>query len=316
MRFDTVIIGGGLAGLTAGICLKKAGQDCAIVSTGQNALHFFSGSFESLEEAPARLAGIFEEAGIRLHYQPGVRLMPMGTFRPAALSLEDVDILPDPAFSRKALIVSIAGYQDFFAAFLAEGLEKQGTQCRIHFLQLPEMAQLMMSPSEMRSVQIARTMDRMWEKVVGEIKVLLQDEDTVILPQVFGLQDTTVPGRIRQAVPARVVFAGTLPPPCPASAPSSSSSGATKCSEALTSREMRSSRPMSTTASCTASPHATSTVTTSKPATSSSPPAVISPKACDPIPSASTSRSSAWMSMLRKTATPGMMRPSQQTSLT
>lgn len=215
MRFDTVIIGGGLAGLTAGICLQKAGQDCAIVSTGQNALHFFSGSFESLEEAPARLAGIFEEAGIRLHYQPGVRLMPMGTFRPAALSLEDVDILPDPAFSRKALIVSIAGYQDFFAAFLAEGLEKQGTQCRIHFLQLPEMAQLMMSPSEMRSVQIARTMDRMWEKVVGEIKVLLQDEDTVILPQVFGLQDTTVPGRIRQAVPARVIFAGTLPPSVP-----------------------------------------------------------------------------------------------------
>ena len=215
MRFNTVIIGGGLAGLTAGISLQKAGQECAIVSTGQNALHFFSGSFESLEEAPARLSELFGEAGIRLHYQPGVRLMPMGTFRPAALSLEDVDLLPDSAFSRKALIVSLAGYQDFFAAFLAEGLEKQGTQCRIEHLKLPEMAQLMMSPSEMRSVQIARTMDKMWEKTVGEIKVLIQDEDTVILPQVFGLQDTSVPGRIRQAIPARVVFVGTLPPSVP-----------------------------------------------------------------------------------------------------
>lgn len=215
MRFDTVIIGGGLAGLTAGLSLQKAGRSCAIVSTGQNALHFFSGTFESIEEVPERMAGLFSEAGVRLHYQNGVRLMPLGSFRPAALALDDVDIFPQPAFSRKALIVSIAGYQDFFPAFLAEGLEKQGTQCRIHLLQLPEMAQLMQSPSEMRSVQIARTMDRVWEKIVREIRLLLKDEDTVILPQVFGLQDTTVPGRIRESIPARVVFSGTLPPSVP-----------------------------------------------------------------------------------------------------
>jgi glycerol-3-phosphate dehydrogenase subunit B len=52
MRFDTVIVGGGLAGLVAGISLLKAGRKTAIVSTGQNALHFFSGCFESFQEAP------------------------------------------------------------------------------------------------------------------------------------------------------------------------------------------------------------------------------------------------------------------------
>ena len=46
MKFDTIIIGGGLSGLTAGIELSRNGQKCLIVSSGQSALHFFSGSFE------------------------------------------------------------------------------------------------------------------------------------------------------------------------------------------------------------------------------------------------------------------------------
>ena len=215
MKFDTVIIGGGLAGMVAGITLEKAGKKTAIISTGQNALHFFSGSFESLQEPEQRIVDLFSEAGVRLHYSLGVRLMPLGTFRESALALEDIDIFPSAQFARKVLIVNFLGYHDFFSSFLADGLEKQGMSCRVRFLNLPEMEKLEQSPSEMRSVQIARTMDRVWEKVVQEVRVLLKDEDTVVLPQVFGLQDMSVPGRIRQGIPARVVFAGTLPPSVP-----------------------------------------------------------------------------------------------------
>lgn len=215
MNFDTVIIGGGMAGLVAGISLQKAGQRTAIISTGQNALHFFSGSFESMQEAPSQMQDLFSEAGIRLHYRPGVRLMPLGSFAEAFLSLEDVSLFADPHMGRKVLIVNFIGYHDFFSSFLAEGLEKQGMECRIRFLNMPELEKLKLSPSEMRSVQIARIMDRNWEKVVQEIRVLLRDEDTVVLPQVFGLHDASIPDRIRQGVPAQVVFAGTLPPSVP-----------------------------------------------------------------------------------------------------
>ena len=215
MKFDTVIIGGGLAGMVAGITLEKAGKKTAIISTGQNALHFFSGSFESLQEPEQRIVDLFSEAGVRLHYSPGVRLMPLGTFRESALALEDIDIFPSAQFARKVLIVNFLGYHDFFSSFLADGLEKQGMSCRVRFLNLPEMEKLEQSPSEMRSVQIARTMDRVWEKVVQEVRVLLKDEDTVVLPQVFGLEDASIPERIRQGIPARVVFAGTLPPSVP-----------------------------------------------------------------------------------------------------
>lgn len=215
MRFDCVIIGGGLAGLTAGLKLQSKGLDTAIVSTGQNALHFFSGSFESMEDAPKDILEMFSAAGIQLHYEKGVRLMPLGTFREAALSLPDIDLFPTPKFAKKALIVNLSGFHDFFASFLAEGLEKQGISCQIRSINFPELEAIAKSPSEMRSVQIARVMDRIPEKVIREVRMLLNDEDAVVLPQVFGLQDAKVIEQLRKGIPARVVFAGTLPPSVP-----------------------------------------------------------------------------------------------------
>ncbi len=215
MRFDTVIIGGGLAGLTAGISLQEAGRKVAIVSAGQNAMHFFSGNFEDAGPVRERVAALFAAAGVRTNATDGLQLMAMGKFKDVSLTLEDVTVFPDEHIAEKVLIVNFAGYHDFFGTFIAETLEKLGISCRIRFVRLPEMESLRTSPSEMRSVNIARMMDEYWEKVVADIRVLHKDEELILLPQVFGLKDAAVLDKIRRALPARVAFIGTMPPSVP-----------------------------------------------------------------------------------------------------
>jgi glycerol-3-phosphate dehydrogenase subunit B len=40
MKFDNIIIGGGLSGLTCGITLAKAGKKVAVITAGQSTLPF------------------------------------------------------------------------------------------------------------------------------------------------------------------------------------------------------------------------------------------------------------------------------------
>ena len=246
MEFDVMIIGGGLAGLTAGLRLQEKGKRTAIVSAGQNALHFSSGAFglldsedpfEAVKDLPANhpyakigagslgtlateAKGLFGRAGIALNGDPlrnGYRLTLQGELKRAWLTLPEVDLFPDEEAVKghKVLLVNLLGYLDFNTSFLALGLEKLGCTCRIETLRLPEMERLRQNPSEMRSVNIARVMDNAWVKVAGEIKSLVKDEDWVVLPQVFGLRDANVPAQIRETVPARVFFVGTMPPSVP-----------------------------------------------------------------------------------------------------
>ena len=129
MKFDTIIIGGGLSGLISGIYLSQRGQRCVIISSGQSALHFSSGSFDLLNNLPdgtsvqkpldaiselvkqapthpyaklgenkfkelARQAEeFFKNAGISTqgdHEENHYRVTPMGTLKPTWLTLKNL----------------------------------------------------------------------------------------------------------------------------------------------------------------------------------------------------------------------------------
>ena len=183
MKFDTLIVGGGLAGLTCGIRLQKNGVKCAIISTGQSALHFSSGSFDLLNELAdgtkvdnplaaanhpyAKLDGkfayyvreakqLFLDCGIEVNgdaERNHLRITPMGTVKPTWLTFSDFTQLSSPhdITGKKVLVVNIAGFLDFNTKFVADSFEKCGAECRISSINLPELERLRISPTEMRS---------------------------------------------------------------------------------------------------------------------------------------------------------------------
>lgn len=255
MRFDTIIIGGGLAGLVCGIKLQKAGKKCAIVSAGQSAMHFSSGAFDLLGRLPdgtqvvspldamaslpmehpysiigteqvagytAKAKEFFAGCGIKVNgdaSRNSWRVTPTGERKAAWLTLSDFTPVAskDEKIGNKALIVNILGYLDFNTKFLADSFEKQGTECRVVALKLEEMERLRKNPSEMRATNIARVMERdgIWEKAAAQIKTLINDEDVVILPAVFGLKDGSVVDKIREAIGRKTIFVATMPPSVP-----------------------------------------------------------------------------------------------------
>lgn len=250
MKFDTIIIGSGLAGLTAGIKLVENGQRCAIVSRGQSALHFSSGSLDLLSTLPdgtpvhqpeAALENLAEQApqhpyslmgkervlalaaeseqllaraGIPLtgHYHHNhLRITPLGKQRASWLSPPEVPQAPLPW--QNVVVVNIAGFLDFQAALVADSLSATGCNARVAELTLPVLDILRNNPSEFRAVNIARVLDRPENRpaLVDELRLLLGDGEAMILPACVDLDARTV-AAVEHALAVPVKLLPTLPP--------------------------------------------------------------------------------------------------------
>ena len=248
MKFDTIIIGGGLSGLTAGIELSRKGQKCLIVSSGQSALHFFSGSFElygqgaepfkmmealapehpysmiGLENVKSLAAGVkpfFKEVGIELKGEEGLnhyRITPLGTTKPAWLTLDEYATVPSDGHMpwKKVAILNINGFLDFHTSYIAAGLEAKGVETVVKGISMPELEKLRQNPTEMRSTNISKTLvgDRI-NTLAARVNEYTKDVDAVLMPAVVGLTGCSDVVRLKEKVDRPLHFIATLPPSVP-----------------------------------------------------------------------------------------------------
>lgn len=254
MRFDNIIIGGGLSGLTAAIESQKAGRRTAVVSAGQSALHFWSGSFEFLcaseghevmadplaaaEKLPdshpyriigtdrlramlSRVAPLLGEAGIKVegslernHY----RITPLGFLKPAWLTLDDYPSFESPREleGKRIAVINIRGFLDFYPRYLCYGMKSHGADAYSADIDIPQLSVLRKSTTEMRATNLSRTLDgEAIDALAREIDKASKGADMVVMPAVLGIFSDAPVERLRSAVDVPVYFIATTPASVP-----------------------------------------------------------------------------------------------------
>lgn len=254
MKFDNIIIGGGLGGFICGIETARAGMRTAIITTGQSALHFWGGSFgflgsvngvkatgNLLEHAatlppnhPYQRLGIertskmlehvpqlLSEAGINMHgslKRNHFRLTPMGGLKPAWLTLEEYASIEnrDQWAGKKAAIVNIRSYIDFYPGFLAHGLAQLGVESQCHEVDVPQLDVLRKSTTEMRATNMSRFLnDESVDMLADAINKVSGKANMVIMPAILGMFSDEPVKRLRKRVDKPVWFVATTPASVP-----------------------------------------------------------------------------------------------------
>ncbi|MBS4635685.1 MULTISPECIES: glycerol-3-phosphate dehydrogenase subunit GlpB [Aeromonas] len=196
MKFDSIVIGGGMAGLSAALRLAEAGQKTLLMASGQSALHFSSGSVDLLESEgdpraalPAFMAAHPDhpyskvgmqniegsladlqrhcaEEGLPLMRQEHNhhRLTPIGTLKSTWLSPDTCACATDAPAPDAILLATLEGFRDFHPALAAANLATHARFAHSRILtgeiRLPQLAQFSRNPHEFRSADIARLFDK------------------------------------------------------------------------------------------------------------------------------------------------------------
>lgn len=251
MKYDTIIMGGGLSGLTCGIALAKRGKRVAIVSGGQNTLHFFGGSMELLgfdgtndvenpieaianlndshpykkigADVVAKLAveaqQLLADAGIkttgeatRNHY----RITPMGITKPAWLTLDGMATAtrPDALPWKKVCIINLEGFIDYPIDFVVNGLNKLNAQVQVADVTLDCLKRARRSATEMRPTNLAKIFagTAAIAQLAQAINAISTDAEAILLPAVVGIDNEDAFTMLRAQVKRPLMLLATLPP--------------------------------------------------------------------------------------------------------
>jgi glycerol-3-phosphate dehydrogenase subunit B len=245
---DLLVIGAGLAGLTAALAAAEAGLRTAIVARGLGALHWSAGTLDLLgylpdDEQPiaqplaalarlpaqhpyrllgqdavaAAMAGLAERLGqAGLPYggagdQANLLLpSPAGAMRPVYLApaAQLAGRLDDPT---PLLIAGFQGFRDFYPSIVAHHLCRQGVAARAVYLP----SELLSDRRDANSVVLAQEMEsaRRQDALANALRQVVAPGERVGLPALLGLdRHMESRQRLQEAVGAPIFELPTLPP--------------------------------------------------------------------------------------------------------
>lgn len=247
MKYDIIIIGGGLSGLVAGLSLAKENKRVAIVSLGQSALHFSSGSLgllgtvdgkavedpleavktlpaehpysmlgaERVKELAVKVKPFFADAGITLRGEDSrnsERMTPMGEFKRCWLTLDDFITREDLSQYKKVAVVSVLSFLDFYPDFVASGLRKLGIEPSVSYVTTPEIDRLRRSTAEMRATSIGRQLHgKALDEFADAVMKAAGDADAILIPCVVGMDDEEPVKALRAKVGKPLYCVATTP---------------------------------------------------------------------------------------------------------
>lgn len=253
MKFDIIVIGGGLSAIMCGIALATNGKRVALMVKGQSKLNFNSGSIDLLgydlqgnevenplevipslgESHPYTKMGIsnvlhnvamapvilngaglsfYGDTSNKNHY----RMTPVGVLKPAWLTLDNY-FTTDHDYTlpwERIAVVSLQGFLDFPADFVAAALTRLGADCHLCDIKLGTIDKLSGSPTVMRSTAVAKLMqnDGVLHDLARKVRSAMGDAQVVVMPAVFGLDGDDTAAKIAHQVKAPVKLVSTLPP--------------------------------------------------------------------------------------------------------
>lgn len=251
MKFDTIIIGAGLSGITCGIKLAKTGKRVAIVAGGQNTLHFFGGSMELLgntggqdvlqpidaiaqlnDSHPYKKLGadtvqalaieakaLLEDVGIKMQgdvTQNHYRITPIGMLKPAWLTLDGFATADKDGKLpwQHVTLINLQGFIDYPIDFVADGLRQTGVDVAIATVKLDALKRARRSSSEMRASSVAKVLavPAVITQLADAINAVANNAEAVLMPAVAGLDDDDTCDLLTAQVNKPLRWLATLPP--------------------------------------------------------------------------------------------------------
>jgi glycerol-3-phosphate dehydrogenase subunit B len=248
VTYDTVVIGAGVAGLTAALRLAEAGERVLVVANGVGSTHLAPATIDVLGfgpgrvESPAQALPAFTEANpdhpyARLSpelvaasvewlrtrlpaigYQGGLEenfLLPtaVGAVKPSALVPETM-VAGDLRAGGRLVFVGL-GLKDFYPAYLADNLAQAPLDGRVVSARSLEASPPVAGEADRSSVGFARLFEEpsFRDALVRELAGKLERDERVGFPAVLGLRRAGEVWRELEAGLGRPVFeVATLPP--------------------------------------------------------------------------------------------------------